>query len=103
MDDKYQEKDMKYEFSKLILDDKSIYIGECDNGVACGKGARYYPNGQIDKGNFLLNELHGEGIRVFSDQKKIEGLFENGRLVKQEKLKVSFLRKLFEIITFKKK
>lgn len=103
MDDKYQEKDMKYEFSKIILDDESIYIGECDKGVACGKGARYYPNGQIDKGNFLLNELHGEGTRLLSDKKKIEGLFENGGLVKQNNSKTSYLSKIFKKIIPKKK
>lgn len=103
MDDKYQQDDIKYEFSKIILDDKSIYIGECDKGIAFGKGTRYYPNGQIDKGNFVLNKLEGYGIRLLPNQDKIDGLFEKGRLVKQNNLKLSYLGKIFKKFTSNKK
>lgn len=70
--------DLRYEWAKIILDDGSIYEGECVKGIGQGYGTRTYMNGQIDKGKFFFNELNGQGKRIFPDGKIYEGEFNQG-------------------------
>lgn len=64
---------------QLALPDKSLYKGECKNGIPNGKGIKFFvENGTCLKGNFVNNVLDGECEIDFNDDGYFKGECKNG-------------------------
>ena len=54
------------------------YIGEVVNGLAEGKGIKYYNNGNRYEGEWRNGKLEGKGIKYFNNGDRIMGDYSNG-------------------------
>lgn len=96
MEIKDDKDELRYEYAKLILDDKSIYEGECIKGIGTGYGKRTYKDGKIEVGKFSYNELNGYGKRVHKNGQVEEGTFDNGLYIKKQKKKLIDIKNIFK-------
>ena len=74
----YSSKLTPFKERKVInFPDGSVYDGEVENGVACGKGLQKYDDGSYYEGEFDNNQRNGKGIYVWKNGGQYVGEFIN--------------------------
>ncbi|KAF7279379.1 hypothetical protein GWI33_007322 [Rhynchophorus ferrugineus] len=74
-------KDTKVQFATFCTG--SSYIGDFNTLGMTGKGIYKYPHGVIYEGDFNKNgEFHGAGVLRYPNGHNVEGIWRNGKLVK---------------------
>ncbi|CAH2323013.1 Hypothetical predicted protein [Pelobates cultripes] len=70
----------RHGMGQLLFADGSIYIGQFENGLFSGYGVLTFPDGSRYEGEFLQGKFHGAGVFTRYDNMKFEGEFKGGRV-----------------------
>ena len=62
-----------------------VYTGGYEKDIKSGEGRFAFVNGNYYVGEFERDCFHGKGKYFFTKEEAIEGWWENGKLVKDEK------------------
>ena len=78
-----------------------IYEGYVVNGLYHGHGTEYFPSGNRYEGEFVSNQMQGEGVYIFADGTRIKDVWNNS--VKKKELSEAQAKKMLKPFAFKVK
>jgi len=67
------------------------YVGEFKNNKMHGRGAYTWVEGHKYVGEFKDNTLHGLGVFTAADDKRMEGIWENGKFIREARVNLPVL------------
>ncbi|XP_063818401.1 MORN repeat-containing protein 4 isoform X2 [Pseudophryne corroboree] len=65
---------------QLLFADGTLYIGQFENGLFSGFGVLNFPDGSRYEGEFVQGKFQGTGVFTRYDNMKFEGEFKGGRV-----------------------
>ena len=72
----------------IIIDDLK-YSGQIHDKNIEGEGKIIFPDGESYQGNLKLNEFDGQGEFIDSENRKIDGFFEEGKVKEKSQVQIS--------------
>jgi hypothetical protein len=73
----------------LGMPNSEKYVGDFKDGKRQGHGKVFFGHGDSYVGQWVDNKIQGRGIYTTADGRRFEGIFQNGKLIREEKVNVS--------------